>query len=119
DAISALSCQAEQPGGVLLQDERPYVGPNVDLLEVRQPAVRRDHGVVRTEQYLALEQGVGVLDKQWREVLRRPTGQVDVDLRLVQRHRQRLLLPGEGGVRHDDRHVREVDRDVVQVQRVR
>src|SRR5690606_15162307 len=51
DAISALSCQAEQPGGVLLQDERPYVGPNVDRLEVRQPAVRRDHGVVRTEQY--------------------------------------------------------------------
>ena len=50
------------------------------LLEVGEPAVGRDQRVVRAEQDVVLEERVRVLDELRREVLRRPAGQVDVDL---------------------------------------
>ena len=89
-----------------------------DLLEVGQPAVRRDQRVVRSEQHLVLEQRVRVLHERRREVLRRPARQVDVDRRLVQADRDGFVLPRERRVRHDDRHLRKVHGDVVDRHRV-
>ena len=83
-----------------------------------QPAVRGDHRVVRAEQHLPLQERVRVLDELGREVLRRPAGEVDVDLRLVHGDRDRLVLPRERRVREDDRHLGEVGRHVVHVDRV-
>src|SRR5919198_19046 len=86
--------KSQETGGVLLEDQWPDLVAETGLLEIGQPAVGGDHGVVGAEQYLVLEQRVGVLDQLRREVIRRPAGQVDVHLRLVQRDRQRLVLPG-------------------------
>ena len=113
-----LLLRSEQAGGVLLEHQRPHLVVDLELLEVAQPAVRRDHRVVRAEQDLVLEQRVRVLDQLGREVLRRPARQVDVDLRLVHGDRERLVLPGERGVRQHDRHLREVGGHVVHVDRV-
>ena len=87
-------------------------------LEVAQPAVRGDQREVRAEQHLVLELGVRVADQVLREVLRRPAGEVDVDVRLVDRDRQRLVLPRERRVGEDDVQLREVGRDVVDRHRV-
>ena len=87
-------------------------------LEVLQPAVGRDQRVVRAEQHLVLELGVRVLDQVRREVLRRPPAEVDVDVRLVDGDRQRLVLPRERRVGEDDVQAAEVGRDVVDRHRV-
>ena len=117
---SLLGVQSrEQAGGVVLEDLGPDLGLDVELVEVGQPAVRGDDRVVRAEQDLVLQQGVRVPDELRREVLRRPAGQVDVDVRLVRGDRERLVLPGERRVREDDPQVREVHGDVVDQHRVR
>src|SRR5918912_762868 len=67
--------------------------------------VRRDERKIRSEQHLASEQTVGVPHQLRREVPGRPAGQVDVDVRLVRGHRQRLVLPGDGWVGDDDGEV--------------
>ena len=113
------SVQPEQAHGVLLEDQRAHLRLDVELVEVGEPAIRRDERIVGAEQHPVAQQRVGVLDQLRREVLRRPAGQVDVDLRLVHRHRERLVLPRERGVREHDLERREVDRDVVDVDRIR
>ena len=64
-----------QPQGadrVLLHDQRPDLGLDVQRLEVGDPALGAQQRVVRAEEHLALEQAVGGLDQLRREVLRRP-----------------------------------------------
>src|SRR5688572_31837439 len=46
--LSAL--QPEQPRRILFQNQRPHVILDADLLEIRQPPVRRDPRIVRSEQ---------------------------------------------------------------------
>src|SRR6266581_2162536 len=79
---------------------------------------RRNSTISRAEQPLAQER-VRVMDELRREVLRRPARQVDVDLQLVQRDGDRFVLPRERRVRKHDLERREVDGDVVHVDRVR
>src|SRR5262249_19267709 len=110
--------EVQQAGRVLLHDQRPYLGLDVQVLEILDPPVGRDGREVRAEEHLVAQQAVGVPHEQGREVLRRPAGQVDVDARLVRRDRQGLLLPREGRVGEDDVQVREISGHVVDVQRV-
>src|SRR5690625_1289312 len=105
--------QAEEARGVLLEDQRLDFVLDVELLEILHPPFGSDHREVGTEEHLVLEQRVGVLHELRREVLGRPTRQIDVHPRLVRGHRQRLVLPGEGGVGQDDVHIREVGRHIV------
>src|SRR5207302_776665 len=79
----------------LLQNQRPDLVLDRKLCEVGEPAIRTDQREVRAEQHLLLEQRVRVADQDLREVLRRPAREVDVNVRLVDRNGQRLLLPGE------------------------
>src|SRR5690348_10403984 len=44
--------QAEQARGVVLQDQWPHLGIDLEALEVTQPAVGLDHREVRSEQDL-------------------------------------------------------------------
>ena len=69
--------------------------------------------VVGSEQHLLLEQRVRILHERRREILRRPPREIDVHLRFVQADGDRLVLPRERRMRHDDRHVREIDRHIV------
>src|SRR5690242_13031422 len=46
--------ELEQPGGVLLEDQWPDVGFDVELVEVGQPPVRCDHREIGSEQHFAL-----------------------------------------------------------------
>src|SRR5438067_12812 len=80
--------QLKKPRRILLQDQRPHLGLDRQLVELLHPTLGRDHGVVRAEQDLLLQQRVGILDQERWEILRRPPGEIDVDLRLVRRHRE-------------------------------
>src|ERR1700733_4802502 len=111
--------ELEKSRRILFENERAHLVLDLDFLEVGQPALRTDHRPVGTEKHLLLEKRVAVLDENLRKILRRPARQVDVDVRLVVGDGERLLLPREGRMRHDDRHVREIDCDVIEVHRVR
>src|SRR3954469_2853917 len=75
--------EPEHLGGVVLEDQGADVVLDLEIGEVGAPPVGGDDGEVRPEQHLAFEQRVGRLHQLRREVLRRPPGQVDVDIRLV------------------------------------
>src|SRR5262245_52048363 len=113
-----LPLQPQQLRRILLEDQRAHLGSDVDLLEVRHPAVGRERRIVGAEQHLLAQQRVGVMHQNRREVFRRPAGEVDVDVGLVLTDRERLLLPGERGVRDDDLHLGKIDRNVVDVHRI-
>ena len=96
-AAEDLGRKPEQPGGILLQDQRSHLVPEVRTREVLEPAVRRDQRVIGAEEDPVAQQRVRVVHELGRKVLRRPTGEVDEDLLLVERDRDRLVLPREGG----------------------
>src|ERR1700733_7539398 len=111
--------ELEKSRRILFENERAHLVLDLDFLEVGQPALRTDHRPVGTEKHLLLEKRVAVLDENLRKILRRPARQVDVDVRLVVGDSERLFLPREGRMGHDNRHVWEIDGDVVEVHRVR
>src|SRR3954453_7131822 len=80
-----LLVQAEQARRVLLEDQWPHLVLERRLLEVGEPALRRDQRVVGAEEHAVAQLRVRVAHELLREVLRRPAGEVDVDLLLVQR----------------------------------
>src|SRR6204780_5003341 len=88
-----LSRELEKAGRVLFKNERAHLVLDLDLVEVGQPALRTDHWPVGTEKHLLLEKRVAVLEENLRKILWRPARQVDVDVRLVVGHGERLLLP--------------------------
>src|SRR6185312_6768321 len=89
-----------------------YLGPDfladVEFGKIRQPAVRRDDRPVRAEQHLVLQNRIDVAHQDRRIICRRPAREVDIDVRLVGRDRQRLFLPREGGMREDDLEIRKI-----------
>jgi uncharacterized protein YfiM (DUF2279 family) len=62
--------QPEQPHGVLFQNQRPYFIANRNLLEIREPSIRRDPRIVGSEQDFVLEHRVRILNQRRREILR-------------------------------------------------
>src|SRR5436305_4825821 len=94
-ADTTASCgsgsEPQQARRVLLDHERADLVLDVELLEVREPTVGRDQREVGAEEHLVLQAGVRVLDQNRREVLGRPAAQVDVDVGLVDRYRERLV----------------------------
>src|SRR4051794_30768545 len=112
------SGQAKSADGVPLHDQRLDLVADLQLLEVLQPPLRPEQRVVRAEQHFVLQQRVGRTHQLWREVLRRPAGEVDVGVGLVLGDGDRGVLPGHGGVGHDDGQVREVGGDVIKQHRV-
>src|SRR5690242_18560553 len=100
--------ETEQPDGVVLEHQGTDLVLDRELLEVAQPAVGGDQRVVRAEEHLVLERPVRVADQVLREVLGRPAGEVDVDVRLVDGDRQGFVLPGEARVGEDDVQAGEV-----------
>ena len=85
--------ELQQPHRVLFQDQRLDRILEAGFLEVRHPAVGRDQRVVAAEQDAVLQQRVRVLHELRRKVLRAPARQVDPDVGLVHRQRDRLVLP--------------------------
>ncbi len=66
--------QPEQPGRVLLHDQRPDLGLDAQVVEVFDPPLWRDNREVGAEQYLVPQQAARVLHELGGEVLRRPAG---------------------------------------------
>src|SRR5689334_3444643 len=64
------------------------------------------------------EQGVRILDELGRKVFWRPSREINVHLWFMQAHRKSLILPGKGGVSHNDGHIREIDCYVIQIHRI-
>ncbi len=87
--------QPQQTGGVVLGDVFAQLVFDVDLLKRRQPAFRTDHRPVRAKQHLLLQNRNVVALQDRREVFRRPANDVELDIGLVLRHRQRLFLLGK------------------------
>jgi len=54
--FSLALVEPEQPDRVLLEDERPHLGLDADLVEVLEPSLRRDNRVIGAEQHFVLEQ---------------------------------------------------------------
>ena len=88
------------------------------VVEVAAPAVHLDVRVVGAEQHLGAQLPVGGANQLRREVLRRPAGQVDVDVRLVRGDGDLRVHPRHRGMGHHDRQLREVGGDVVEQHRV-
>src|SRR6185436_15081627 len=112
------SAELEQVDRVALENQRSNLVANVDLREVGEPPLRGDQRIVRTEQHFSFQLSVRVLHELRWEILRRPAGEVDVDLRLVQGDRQRLVLPRPRRMSEHDRHRREIDGYIVDVHRI-
>src|SRR5690606_12902888 len=74
---ASLRREPEQPGGVVLHDQRLYLVLDLQLGEVGQPPVRGDQGIVGAEQHLPFEQPARLTDELRREVLGRPAAEVD------------------------------------------
>src|SRR5205809_6275053 len=111
--------ETKQFDGILLEDQWTHLRLDRDLLKICQPPIGRNHRVITAKEHLVLEKRIGILDKLRREVLGGPTGEVDVYLRLVQAYRESVVFPGEGGMSHDNWHIRKVDRNIIQVHRIR
>src|SRR6266487_4826673 len=111
--------ETKQFDGILLKDQWTHLRLDRDLLKICQPPIGRNHRVITAKEHLVLEKRIGILDKLRREVLGGPTGEVDVYLRLMQAYRESFVLPGEGGMSHDNWHIRKVDRNIIQVHRIR
>src|SRR5262249_52910590 len=62
-----------------------------------------------------LEPAICVVHELRRKILGRPTRQIDENIGFVQTDGERLVLPGPGGMGNNDRHVREIDRNIVKV----
>jgi hypothetical protein len=75
--MGSVLAEAEQAGGVVLEDLGPNLRLDVEQFEVAQPALGGEQRIVGAEQHLVLQVGVGRADQRGREVLRRPAGQVD------------------------------------------
>jgi len=54
--------EAEQLDGILFQNEWPHLRLDGNLLKIGQPAIGGDERVIGTEEYLVLEQCIGILD---------------------------------------------------------
>src|SRR4030095_1084569 len=65
DASAGLAVEPQEANGVLLQDQRPHLVLDRQLLEVGEPAVRCQQRVVGAEHDLLLEQGVGARPRVW------------------------------------------------------
>ena len=65
--IVSFGPEPQEPRGVLLEDERPYVLADADRLEVRQPAVGGEIGVVRPEEHLVGKEGEPLTDDSRRD----------------------------------------------------
>src|SRR5258708_28284341 len=89
----------------------------IDGLKRLEPALWLDEGVVGSEQGLVLEPAANLAHKLGIEVFRRPPAEIDVDVGLVLRDGDHLLLPWKGGMGADDGQFREVGRPRVQVDR--
>src|SRR6202012_4996460 len=73
----------EQLAGVGLQHLWPDLVTDVELGEIGEPAIGRDHRPVRTEQHLILQYAVDIAHQDRREIFRRPAREVNVDIGLV------------------------------------
>src|ERR1700760_506786 len=87
----------EQPARVGLQHLWPDLIADLELGEIGKPPVRRDHGPIRAEQHLILQNRIDVAHQDRREIFWRPAGEIDVDVRLVGCDRQRLPCQGNEG----------------------
>ena len=104
---------------VLLKDQRPHLILEGRGFEIRKPPVGRDCQPIGAEQHLPLQNRIGVADEDIGKVFRRPAGHVLVNIGLVLADGESLFGPEKAGMRQYDFHVRKIDRDVVQMHRVR
>src|SRR5258706_7465804 len=110
-----LHVETKKLDGILLENQWSHFRFDSNLLEICEPAIRRNQGIVTAKEDLMLEECIRVLHKVRWEILGRPTGEVDIDLRFMQTHRQSLVLPGERWMSHDNWHIGEVNCNVIQV----
>ena len=74
---------------------------DVHRRQLVQAALRLDERIVASEHELVLQAALHLADHLRRDVLRGPARDVDVDVGLVQSHRQQLEVPGIAEVRGD------------------
>ncbi len=90
-----------------------------EVVQLGQAAFRRDEREVAAPYELPGQPALELAGDLGRDPLRRPAGNVDVDVGLVQRHRDQVHVPGPAEVRGHHRQPRVSRRHRVQLQRVR
>src|SRR6202453_4628397 len=115
----SLVTKTKQLNRIVLQNLGPHLRLDVKRLKITQPPLRGQQRIVGAEQDLVLKERVGGPDKLRREVLRRPSGQVDERVGLVRGDRDRGRRPRHRWVGEDDLELGEVGRHVVDQHRVR
>ena len=87
-------------------------------VEILQPAFRRNHWPVGSKQHLLFQNRVAIAYQYFLKILGRPATKIDLDIGLVLRNRQRLFLPGEGGMCKHYFQVWKIDCHLIHVHRV-
>src|SRR2546425_9505961 len=118
-AASLAEFQLQQPRGVLAKDLDVGLWLERQGIDLFQDASRLDEGVIAAEECPILQPAADLTHQLRRVIARRPAGELDVDVGLVQRHRDQFQVPGPTEVGGDDRQVREAGSDDVQVNRPR
>jgi hypothetical protein len=108
----------KQPDRVFFEDQGAHFIFDSNFLEIGQPSIRCDQGEIGPEQHLLFQERIRILNQHRRKVFRRPAGEVDIHLRLMQAHRDRFILPRKRRVRHDDRHIGKVDGHIIDIHRI-
>src|SRR2546426_11012352 len=93
--LVAIVGEAEELRGVPDQDRLLSLRREAQPGELGEPAVEGDEGVVAAEEGLAVQALADLALDLGGEVLRRPAGQLDEDVRLVEGVGEGLLVAGE------------------------
>src|SRR6202043_3990807 len=101
----------------LAKNLRLRFGLERERVQLFDDARRLEEWVVAAKERAILEASADLTGQLFGVIARRPARELDKDIRLVQRHRDQLEVPGPAKVRRDNRQVRKSRRDGVQMDR--
>src|SRR6202043_3595017 len=99
----------------LAKNLRLRFGLERERVELFDDARRLEEWVVAAKERAILETSADLTGQLFGVIAPRPAREFDKNIRLVQRHRDQLEVPGPAKVRRDDRQVRKSRRDRVQM----
>src|SRR5438132_4888528 len=112
-----IEFELQESRGILAQDLHLRLGFQRQGVELFEDPSRLDEGVVAAEEGSILQPAADLAHQLLGVVARGPTPELDMDVRLVQRHRDQLQVPGPAEMCSDNLQLRKARRHHVQMNR--